>query len=409
MDIPEADPGTDPKDDPEADEIEIDNFDVPPNSDVVDNSEVDANHDDKSVPGMHPADEGDSNGDDNDETAPLLGCGRRKKHHNNNTYGGKGGSGLAKAHNYDKQKVKEGSVNNAFLNSLDWGSTLSALTHANASGYDHFSAQVESEFDLSHPLALTSMKVNSMDTPNWHQAMNGVESDGYWQAMELELETLLGKDAWTEVDCEDEMNILPLTWAFKYKWFPDGLVQKLKARFCVQGDCQIDGVNVFDTYAPVVSWTTVRLLLILSVVLGLARKQVDYTAAFVQAELDESEQVFVEMPKGFKKQGKVLKLNRALYGLRQLPRTWFEHLKEKLTSDAVGFEQSPNDPCLFYTKVVICVVYVDDCLFFSPSDDAIEGTFDCMRESGLDFNIKEDVSCMVRMGALLAQLLRENQ
>ena len=231
-----------------------------------------------------------------------------------------------------------------------------------------------------------------MDTPNWHQAMNGLESDGYWRAMELELDTLLGKNAWAEVDRSTDMNVLPSTWAFKCKRFPDGLVRKLKARFCVRGDCQIDGIDVFDTYAPVVSWTTVRLLLILSVVLKLKTKQVDYTAAFVQAELDESEQVYVEMPKGFKKQGKVLKLNRALYGLRQSPRTWFEHLKEKLMSTAVGFQQSPNDPCLFYTKDVLCVVYVDDCLFFSPSDEAIESTFDRMRESGLDFNIEEDVA-----------------
>jgi hypothetical protein len=69
-----------------------------------------------------------------------------------------------------------------------------------------------------------------------------------------------------------------------------------------------------------------------------------------------------------------------------------EHLKGKLTSESVGFEQSPNnDPCLFYTKDVICVVYVDDCLFFSPSDDAIERAFDRMPEAGLDFNIEEDV------------------
>jgi hypothetical protein len=73
-------------------------------------------------------------------------------------------------------------------------------------------------------------------------------------------------------------------------------------------------------------------------------KQVDYTAAFVQAELDEDEQVFVKMPKGFKQQGKVLKLKRALYGLRQSPWTWFEHLKGKPTSDSVGFEQSLNNP-----------------------------------------------------------------
>ena len=46
----------------------------------------------------------------------------------------------------------------------------------------------------------------------------------YWQAMELELKTLLGKDAWAKVDPEDDMNVLPSTWDFKCKRFPDGLV-----------------------------------------------------------------------------------------------------------------------------------------------------------------------------------------
>jgi hypothetical protein len=140
------------------------------------------------------------------------------------------------------------------------------------------------------------MKANALDTPNWNQAMNGLENNGYWKAMELEIQTLLGKNAWVVLEREDNMNILASTLAFKCKRFPDRLVRKLKARFCVQGDCQIDGVKVLDTYALVVSWTTVQLLLILLVVLGLASKQVDYTAAFVQAKLAEDERVYIEMP-----------------------------------------------------------------------------------------------------------------
>jgi hypothetical protein len=126
------------------------------------------------------------------------------------------------------------------------------------------------------------------------------------------------------------MHVLPSVWAFKCKRFPDGLVRKLKACFCVRGDCQIDGIDVFDTFAPVVSWQTVQQLLILSVVLALATMQVDYTAAFVQAKLGEHEEVYVEMPRGFKEEGKVLWLKRALYGLKQSPKTWFEHLCSKL-------------------------------------------------------------------------------
>jgi len=51
--------------------------------------------------------------------------------------------------------------------------------------------------------------------------------------------------------------------------------------FCCRKDQQVYGVDYFDTFAPVVSWTTVRILLILSVSLELDTKQVDYTCAFL--------------------------------------------------------------------------------------------------------------------------------
>ena len=87
------------------------------------------------------------------------------------------------------------------------------------------------------------------------------------------------------------------TWAFRKKRYPDGSLKKYKARFCVRSDQQIEGVDVFETYAPVVSWITVRLLLVLSVVMALCTQQVDYTNAFCQAPLDQT--VYVELPRGF--------------------------------------------------------------------------------------------------------------
>jgi hypothetical protein len=95
------------------------------------------------------------------------------------------------------------------------------------------------------------------------------------------------KDAWEVVQHQPWMNVLPSTWAFKCKHFPDGLIRKLKVHFCVHGDKQIEGVDYFDTFAPVVNWMTVHLMLILSIILGLTTKQVNYTAAFVHAPIDE--------------------------------------------------------------------------------------------------------------------------
>ena len=183
------------------------------------------------------------------------------------------------------------------------------------------------------------------------------------------------------------MNVLPSTWAFRVKRFPSGVIKKLKARFCARGDRQIANVDFFETFAPVVNWNTVRLLLILTAELGLANTQVDFVAAFVNADIDlppdydlmtpeqQSRQgVFVEMPRGFSHPGKVLKLKKNLYGLKQAPRNFFNHCKSML--EQIGFEQAIEvDPCLFLSDKVIVLVYVDDCLFFAKDqkdvDDAV--------------------------------------
>ena len=63
--------------------------------------------------------------------------------------------------------------------------------------------------------------------------------------------------------------ILQSTWTFKRKRYSDGSLKKYKHNFFVRRKQQIDGVDVFETYAPVVSWITMRLLLVLSLVLDL--------------------------------------------------------------------------------------------------------------------------------------------
>ena len=73
--------------------------------------------------------------------------------------------------------------------------------------------------------------------------MNGTFSAEYWRACETELKTLEeDMNVWTLVKRTPDMNVLPGTWAFKCKRFPDGTPKKHKARFCVRDDRQIRGV-----------------------------------------------------------------------------------------------------------------------------------------------------------------------
>jgi hypothetical protein len=101
--------------------------------------------------------------------------------------------------------------------------------------------------------------------------------------------------------------------------------------------------------------------------------QVDYTNAFAQAILKEL--VYIEVPTGFRGTlpDTVLLLIKSLYGLVQAPRTFYEHLTLHL--EKYGYECQFNiDPCLWINKArkVLCVIWVDDCLFFSKSKKQIE-------------------------------------
>ena len=298
--------------------------------------------------------------------------------------------------NYQKsrlanQRVRTGSLNEQYLQSLDWTAVISQLKEGHwkaMATYLDLYTNLNGELEWMHPLAFAA-KASAEDNPKWNEAMNGPNAEGFWDAMCKEVTTLTDqKDAWDVVLREAWMNVLPSTWAFKCKRFPDGLIKKLKARFCVRGDKQLEGVDYFETFAPVVSWTTIRLMLILSLVLGLATRQVDYTAAFLHAVL--SEDVYVEMPRGFAEPGKVLKLKKSLYGLKQAPRNFFQHLKGKL--ERIGFTSSAADPCLFMSEKVICIVYVDDTLLFSPRAEYIDEVLTQLKEEELDLEEEDDVA-----------------
>ena len=205
------------------------------------------------------------------------------------------------------------------------------------------------------------------DNPSWDMAMNVPFADDFWRACKIELDTLVhDMKTWALVPRTPDMRVLPSTWAFKIKRFPDGLIKKFKARFCARGDQQLEGIDFFEIYAPVVQWTTVRLLLILEVLLKLKSKQGDVTAAFLHGELEEGEKVFVEMPQGFREEGKVLKLKKTLYGLRQSPRSFWKYLTNAMV--ACGMEVSKLDPCLFVGDKVLCISYVDDILFWAKDE-----------------------------------------
>ena len=78
---------------------------------------------------------------------------------------------------------------------------------------------------------------------------------------------------------------LLMIWSFKRKRHPDGSLSKYKVRLCVHGGKKQHGIHFWDTFAPVVSWMSVRTLLVLSKIYKLHTKSVDFVQAYPQAAI----------------------------------------------------------------------------------------------------------------------------
>jgi hypothetical protein len=98
--------------------------------------------------------------------------------------------------------------------------------------------------------------------------------------------------------------LLSSIWSYRRKHSPNSTPLKHKSHICVNGKEQAFGRDYWETYAPVASWATIRMLLILSSLMNLKTRQVDYMQAFPQALLEDP--VFMRVPQGwFVKNGKL--------------------------------------------------------------------------------------------------------
>jgi hypothetical protein len=157
-----------------------------------------------------------------------------------------------------------------------------------------------------------------------------------------------------------------------YKTKPNmhGVVPRLKARLVARGFEQRFGIDYEETFAPVVKWSTIRALTARVAQFSHEIHHLDVKIAFLYGLIKE--EVFMEQPQGYQLPGYenlVCQLNRALYGLRQSPRMWYEWINTFLFS--LGMTRSTCDHNMYYIgdgiNKIILMLYVDD-LFITGGD-----------------------------------------
>ncbi|WVZ55981.1 hypothetical protein U9M48_006573 [Paspalum notatum var. saurae] len=233
------------------------------------------------------------------------------------------------------------------------------------------------------------------------------KQDPKWNAaMKEEMHALQKNKTWELVPLPKGKKAVGCKWVFTVKQNPKGEVDRYKARLVAKGYSQTYGIDYDETFAPVAKMNTVRTLISCAVNFGWPLHQMDVKNAFLHGDLQE--EVYMEIPPGFAGSqtiGKVCKLKKSLYGLKQSPRAWFDRFRRAVCD--MGYTQCNGDHTVFYKHrgmyITIMAVYVDDIVI--TGDDVEEIKY--LKENlGRIFEVKDLGPLRYFLGIEIARSLK---
>lgn len=146
-------------------------------------------------------------------------------------------------------------------------------------------------------------------------------------------------------------------WVFKVKENMDGTIHKYKARLVAKGFHQVAGFDFTETVSHVVKPTSIIIVLIVAITNGWNRTKLDVNNVFLNGDLKED--LYMMQPSGFETpqaSNRVCKHHKALHGLKQSPRAWFDKLYGALIS--FGFTSAWSNQSLFVKINSQCTIYL---------------------------------------------------
>nr|GEU84407.1 putative ribonuclease H-like domain-containing protein [Tanacetum cinerariifolium] len=157
-----------------------------------------------------------------------------------------------------------------------------------------------------------------------------------------------------------------------------GIVIRNKARLVAQGHTQEEGIDYDIVFALVARIEAIRLFLAYASFKDFVVYQMDVKSAFLYEKIKE--EVYVCQPPGFEDPNfpdKVYKVKKALYGLHQAPKAWYETFSTYLLHN--GFHRGKIDKTLFIRRhkddILLIQVYVDDITFGLQVKQKQDGIF----------------------------------
>ncbi|GJU61428.1 putative ribonuclease H-like domain-containing protein [Tanacetum coccineum] len=205
-----------------------------------------------------------------------------------------------------------------------------------------------------HQNCLLACFLSQEEPKNISQAL---QDESWVEAMQEELLQFKLQKVWVLVDLPSRKKAIGTKWVFKNNRDERSIVVKNKARLVAQGFRQAEGIDYDEVFAHVVRIEAIRLFLAFASYMGFPVYQMDVKSAFLYGTIKE--EVYVHQPPGFvdlAHQNKVYNVIKALYGLHQSPRAWYETLSSFLLENgfrrAVYVKQQPNGIFISQDKYV---------------------------------------------------------
>ncbi|GJW57473.1 putative ribonuclease H-like domain-containing protein [Tanacetum coccineum] len=197
-----------------------------------------------------------------------------------------------------------------------------------------------------------------------------LEEHGFEELLQFKLQ-----EVWSLVDLPNRKRAIGSKWGFRNKKDERGIVIRNKERLVTQGYTQEEGIDYDEVFAPVARIEAIRLFLAYASFKDFMVYQMDVKSVFLYGKIEE--EVYVCQPPGFEDPDfpdRVYKVEKALYGLHQAPRAWYETLSTYLLDN--GFQRGKIDKTLFIKRykgdILLVQVYVDDIIFGSTKKELLQ-------------------------------------
>jgi len=175
-----------------------------------------------------------------------------------------------------------------------------------------------------------------------NQAISCSDAPKWFQAMQEELDILIDQNVWTIVLEPKNRNIVDCRWVYKIKRHATGNITRYKARLVAKGFLQQAGTDFNEIFSQVVYYDSLRLLIALSLYFNWSPDQLDIKGTLLYCYLKD--EIHMKLPDGYQSNGQCARLNRSIYGFKQLPKAWYEGLTTYLLP--LGYTVSSFDPCV---------------------------------------------------------------